>query len=198
MNRLCEILAVIVLALASAQVDAAVYAWSKHDVTFIVPDGERVLFSSNTSFECRWDEMVLSVVLYNKSDATDDDIHNMVLRDAMGLNVYDTKEGKTKVKGFDGKHLEGTMPDGSRLLITTLKSKKSDLLIKVTINYLYGDREIVNDIVKSFSEDHKVAMKRRKVEEQHKQKIQKKSDAEREQKELEKEKKRKDEVIYEV
>ena len=186
---------------------AAVYTWSQHDISFEVPDGGFVTYSSNTHFEIRWDEMAVSITLYDKKNVDDKVIREDLLRDAMSYNLYDTKEGKVKNKCFKGINIEGTMPDGSRALITSLSSKKTDILVKLTINYLYGNREMVDDIVKSVTEgkDEILKKQKQKEKEQRKQKIQKKSDADRdkqlmeqEKKEKEKEAKRAQEKVYEV
>ena len=45
------------------------------------------------------------------------------------------------------------MPDGSRAIIADIVSKHQNLIIEVTVNYLYGNREIVEDMIKSFAEN---------------------------------------------
>ncbi len=202
----CAVAALLLLTCALAG-HASVYTWSQHDICFEVPDGGFVTYSTNTHFEIRWDEMVVSITLYDKKNVDDKVIREDLLRDAMSYNLYDIKEGKVKTKCFKGVNIEGTMPDGSRALITSLSSKKTDILVKVTINYLYGNREMVDDIVKSVTEgkDEILKKQKKKEKEQRKQKIQRKSDAERdkqlmeqEKKEKEKEAKRAQEKVYEV
>ena len=183
----------------------SVYSWSRHDISFEVPDGGFVTYSSNTHFEIRWDEMVVTIALYDKSNTDEKVIREDLRRDALDYNLYDTKEGKVKTKCFKGVNIEGTMPDGSRALITSLSSKKTDVLVKVTINYLYGNREVVDEIVKSVTEGKEEMLKRQKNKEKRQQKIQKKADAEREkqlreqeEKEREKQLRRANEKVYEV
>ena len=45
------------------------------------------------------------------------------------------------------------MPDGSRAIIADLVSKHQNLIVEITVNYLYGNREIVEDMIKSFAEN---------------------------------------------
>ena len=61
------------------------------------------------------------------------------------------------------------MPDGTRGLLVNLVSKKSDLVVQVVVNYLFGNREMVEDVVKSFAENPN----RKPNHETKKQKIQK-------------------------
>ena len=68
--------------------------------------------------------------------------------------MYDLHDGKIKVKGFKKTYsIDGTMPDGSRAVIADIVSKRQNLIIEVTVNYLYGNREIVEDMIKSFAEN---------------------------------------------
>ena len=182
MNRLKHQLIVAAIAAAAAiggwgQAQAAVYTWSRHNLTFETPDGGWVTYNSNTRFEIRWDEMVMTVQLYEKRDGDTKIIEDNLRRKAADFNMYDTKVEKLKVSGFDSKCISGTMPDGSRGLIADLVSKKSHIIAEITVNYLMGNRETVEDMVKSFAEN-----KQQPHREKHKQKVQKKSDADREQK----------------
>lgn len=156
-----------------SQAHAAVYTWSRHNLTFETPDGGFVTYNSNTRFEIHWDEMVMTVQLYEKGDENSKTIDNNLKRKASGFNMYDTRIEKIKVKGFDAKCVSGTMPDGSRGLIADLISKKGNLIVEVTVNYLLGNRDAVEDMVKSFAENKTQQPNREK----HKQKVQKKSDA---------------------
>lgn len=183
MNRLKHQLIVAAIAAAAAiggwgQAQAAVYTWSRHNLTFETPDGGWVTYNSNTRFEIRWDEMVMTVQLYEKRDGDTKIIEDNLRRKAADFNMYDTKVEKLKVSGFDSKCISGTMPDGSRGLIADLVSKKSHIIAEITVNYLMGNRETVEDMVKSFAENKQQQPHREK----HKQKVQKKSDADREQK----------------
>ena len=45
------------------------------------------------------------------------------------------------------------MPDGSRGIIADLVSNRQNLIIEITVNYIYGNREAVEDMIKSFSDD---------------------------------------------
>ena len=154
--------------------EAAVYTWSRHNLTFETPDHGFVTYNSNTRFEIRWDEMVMTVQLYEKRESDDKKlIENNLRRKASDFNMYDTRLEKIKVKGFDAKCISGTMPDGSLGLIADLVSKKSNIIVEVTVNYLLGNRDAVEDMVKSFAENKTQQPNREK----HKQKVQSKSDA---------------------
>ena len=156
------------LALVSFLAQAAVYTWSQYHLNFEVPDGGFVTYNSNTRFEIQWDEMVMTVQLYNKQESNDKLIRENLQRKALGYSMYDLKQGKIKVKGFKGLTIDGTMPDGSRAIIADLVSKKQDLIVEVTVNYLYGNREMVDDMIKSFAENNKNQPNREK----HRQKVQ--------------------------
>ena len=154
---------------------SAVYTWSGYDLSFEVPDDGFVTYSSNTRFEIHWDDMVMTIQLYNKEKSDDKFLRNNLERKALGYNMYETKQGKMKVKGFKALNIEGTMPDGSRAVIADLVSKKQDLIVEVTINYIYGNREVVDDIIKSFAENKKQQPNREKKH----QRVQSKQDAEK-------------------
>ncbi len=153
--------------------NAAVYTWSQHNLTFETPDGGFVTYNSPTRFEIHWDEMVMTVQLYEKRADDAKKIENNLRRKASGFNMYDTRIERIKVKGFDSKCISGTMPDGSRGLIADLISKKGSIIVEITVNYLLGSRDAVEDMVKSFAENKTQQPNREK----HKQKVQKKSDA---------------------
>lgn len=165
---------------------ASVYTWSQHDLTFETPDDGVVTFSTPTYFEIRWDEMVLTIQLYKREHKDEKRIMRENLqRKAMSYNMYDTSDGRIKVKGFDVYSIDGTMPDGSRAIIADLVSKKKDIVAEVTINYLYGNREVVEDIIKSFT-----TVKQKPNKEQKRQRIQSKEDADKQDKQLEEERRR--------
>ena len=77
--------------------------------------------------------------------------------------MYEVKKTKIKVKNFDTYAVEGIMPDGTRGLLVNLVSKKSELVVQIVVNYLFGNRE------KSFAENPD----RKPNHETRKQKIQK-------------------------
>lgn len=153
---------------------AAVYTWQGHDLCFEVPDGGFLAYSSNSRLEMQWEDMVITMVLYTKDDATDKVIRENLQRKALGYNMYDLQMGKMKVKGFKAFDIEGTMPDGSRAIIADLVSKKQNLVVEVTVNYLYGNREVVEDVIKSVTEGSKQPNKQK-----HRQRVQSKEDAKR-------------------
>lgn len=202
MKRFFLMLAMALLAVAA---HASVYTWSRHDLTFETPDDGLVTRSTNTYFEIQWDDMVMTVQLYERQDTDDKHTFTSNLeRKAAGYNMYDTKKAKVKVKGFNTYAIDGTMPDGSRAIIVDMVSKAKDsrLIVEVTVNYLLGNREVVEDMLKSFAQNKQQKPAKR---EKHKQKVQTKEDAERQQKQLQqereqqqKEQKRKREKLYEV
>lgn len=163
------------LALMAILSQATVYTWSQYNLNFEVPEGGFVTYNSNTRFEIQWDEMVMVVQLYNKQESSDKLIKENLQRKALGYSMYELKQGKIKVKGFKALTIEGTMPDGSRAVIADLISHKQNLIAEVTINYLYGNRETVDDIIKSFAEGKKQQPNREKK----RQRVQSKQDAER-------------------
>lgn len=69
------------------------------------------------------------------------------------------------------------MPDGSRAVIADIVSKHQNLIIEVTVNYLYGNREAVEDMIKSFAENKT----QQPNHERKRQKVQTKQKAKREQ-----------------
>ena len=99
--------------------------------------------------------MVMTVQLYSQDKGDEKKMLNEnLLRKARGYNMYDLHEGKIKVKGFKKTYsIDGTMPDGSRAIIADLVSKHQNLIVEVTVNYLFGNRETVEDMIKSFAEN---------------------------------------------
>lgn len=170
------------------QSQASVYTWSKYNLTFETPDGGFVTYSTATRFEMQWDDMMLTIQLYNKDKSNDKDLKENLTRKALGYNMYDTKHGKMKVKGFKPVYIEGTMPDGSRAVIADLVSNNQNLIVEVTVQYLFGNREAVDDIIKSFAEGKPENYKEKK----HKQKVQTKEDADRQEKDRRQEQERRE------
>ncbi len=134
---------------------ASVYTWSRYDLSFETPDGGFVTYNTPTRFEIQWEDMVMTVQLYSKDKGDEKKMLTENLqRKALGYSMYDLHDGKIKVKGFKKTYsIDGTMPDGSRAIIADIVSKHQNLIIEVTVNYLYGNREIVEDMIKSFAEN---------------------------------------------
>ena len=187
------------MAIASiGSLNAKIYTWDKYDIAFEAPEGGHVPFSffqDPNSAQIDWEDMVMTLKHYVKNENTNKkNLEDRLKRMAGGYNMYDTKIIKIKVKGFGCHSLEGTMPDGTRCIISYLVSDKTNSVIEVVINYIYGNQEIAEDIIKSFSEGNQQKPNDR---EKPKQKVQKKKDAEKEEQELKKEKKLKNEKVYE-
>ena len=144
-----------VLLIGSADADATIFTWSRYDLSFETPEDGFVTYNSNTRFEIQWEDMVMTVQLYSQDKGDEKKMLNEnLLRKARGYNMYDLHEGKIKVKGFKKTYsIDGTMPDGSRAIIADLVSKHQNLIVEVTVNYLYGNRETVEDMIKSFAEN---------------------------------------------
>ena len=144
-----------VLLIGSNDADATIYTWSRYDLSFETPDDGFVTYNSNTRFEIQWEDMVMTVQLYSQDKGDEKKMLNEnLLRKARGYNMYDLHEGKIKVKGFKKTYsIDGTMPDGSRAIIADLVSKHQNLIVEVTVNYLFGNRETVEDMIKSFAEN---------------------------------------------
>ena len=158
LNILAPMLALLLaIAAGTATIDATVYNWSRYDLSFETPDGGFVTYNSNTRFEIQWEDMVMTVQLYSKDKGDEKKMLTENLqRKALGYSMYDLHDGKIKVKGFKKTYsIDGTMPDGSRAIIADIVSKHQNLIIEVTVNYIYGNREIVEDMIKSFAENKK-------------------------------------------
>lgn len=147
----------ILLLVGSVDAGATVYNWSRYDLSFETPDNGFVTFNSPTRFEVQWEDMVMTVQLYSQDKGNEKKLLTENLqRKALGYNMYDLHNGKIKVKGFKKTYsIDGTMPDGSRAIIADLVSKHQNLIVEVTVVYLYGNREIVEDMIKSFAENKK-------------------------------------------
>ena len=156
-KRLINILALMLIMLLTGVTDASasVYTWSRYNLTFETPDDGFVTFNSNTRFEIQWEDMVMTVQLYSKDKGDEKKMLTENLqRKALGFNMYELQNGKIKVKGFKKTYsINGTMPDGSRAIIADLVSKHQNLIVEITVNYLYGNRETVEDMIKSFAEN---------------------------------------------
>lgn len=156
---------------ASVATFADTFTWSRYDLTFNVPDGGFVTYNSASTFEVRWDDLTVSIRLFNKVGADGNFLKYNLQKTAAGYNMFDSEMRKAKVKGFDGYSLTGTLPDGSRASLTNVVSKKSKLAMLIEINYLDGNDKTVDNILKSFAEGKKQTAKQPKAP---KQKIQKK------------------------
>ncbi|MBQ3363274.1 MAG: hypothetical protein IJG42_04945 [Muribaculaceae bacterium] len=152
-----QALMAILLLTGSMDAGATVYNWSRYDLSFETPDDGFVTFNSPTRFEVQWEDMVMTVQLYSQDKGNEKKLLTENLqRKALGYNMYDLHNGKIKVKGFKKTYsIDGTMPDGSRAIIADLVSKHQNLIVEVTVVYLYGNREIVEDMIKSFAENKK-------------------------------------------
>lgn len=167
MKKTILMLMLVALALPAMALDLT---WSKYNLNFSVPDGGYELMSTSTHYERQWEDMLLTVHLYTKDPSGKKDIYITTLqRKAADFNMYEVKKTKIKVKNFDTYAVEGIMPDGTRGLLVNLVSKKSELVVQIVFNYLFGNREAVEEVVKSFAENPD----RKPNHEARKQKIQK-------------------------
>ena len=189
-NRLINIFTLMLIMLLAGTTDAsaAVYTWSRYNLTFETPDGGFVTYNSNTSFEVQWEDMVMTVQLYSQDKGDEKKMLTENLqRKALGYSMYDLQNGKIKVKGFKKTYsINGTMPDGSRAIIADLVSKHQNLIVEVTVNYLFGNRETVEDMIKSFAENRTQTpnheRKRQKVQTKQKAKQQQQKDKKQQEK----------------
>ena len=186
-TTIAQLLALLLMITAGTMnADATVYNWSRYDLSFETPDNGFVTFNSSTRFEIQWEDMVMTVQLYSKDQGDEKKLLNENLqRKALGYSMYDLHDGKLKVKGFKKTYsIDGTMPDGSRAIIADLVSKRQNLIVEVTVNYLYVNREIVEDMIKSFAENKNQQpnheQKRQKVQPRHKAKKQQSEQQKRE------------------
>ena len=177
---------------------ATVYNWSRYDLSFETPDGGFVTFNTPTRFEVQWEDMVMTVQLYSQDKGNEKKMLNENLqRKALGYSMYDLHNGKIKVKGFKKTYsIYGTMPDGSRAIIADIVSKHQNLIIEVTVNYLFGNREAVEDMIKSFAENKQ----QQPNHERKRQKVQTEKDAKRQEEKDKKQPKKpdKDEKLYDA
>lgn len=189
-NRLINIFTLMLIMLLAGAIDAsaAVYTWSRYNLTFETPDGGFVTFNSSTRFEVQWEDMVMTVQLYSQDKGDEKKMLTENLqRKALGYSMYDLQNGKIKVKGFKKTYsINGTMPDGSRAIIADLVSKHQNLIVEVTVNYLFGNRETVEDMIKSFAENKTQTpnheRKRQKVQTKQKAKQQQQKDKKQQEK----------------
>ena len=147
---------------------AKVYTWSRYDLSFETPDDGFVTFNSATRFEIHWEDMVMTIQLYSQDKGDEKKMLNENLqRKAMGYNMYDLSNGKLKVKGFKKTYsIYGTMPDGSRAIIADIVSKHQNLIIEVTVNYLYGNRETVEETKQKAKQQDKKSEKEKQTPQQ--------------------------------
>lgn len=169
----------LLLSIVAADAGATVYNWSRYDLSFETPDGGFVTYNSPSRFEVQWEDMVMTVQLYTQDKGDEKKLLTENLqRKALGYSMYDLSSGKLKVKGFKKTYsIYGTMPDGSRAIIADIVSKHQNLIIEVTVNYIYGNRETVEDMIKSFAENKE----QKPNHERKRQKVQTKQKAKREQ-----------------
>ncbi len=149
------------------------FTWSGHDLTFDVPTGGVVTYSSRSMFEIQWYDLTVLIKLYDKSQADEDYMKYALNKTAAGYNMYDTDMKKAKIDGCKGFSLTGTLPDGSRARLTNVTAKKTNLAMQIEINYIAGNEKTVDDILDSFKVGEKQKIKKPK------QKIQKKDDKEK-------------------
>lgn len=179
MRRFLTILTAYVITASCCFISAEVYTWGYYNLNFETPDAGYVPYSDNTYFEMHWDDMLMSTKVYKLQETDTKKIFKENLqRKALGYNMYDLNFVKVKVKDFKTYAIEGTMPDGTHALIVDMIPNKSDIIFEVTINYLLGNRDEAEDIIKSFAinKDKKPASRGKK-----KQKIKKKDDKQQQQ-----------------
>lgn len=197
-HTLMTIAVLLMLLTSGLTASATVYNWSRYDLSFETPDNGFVTFNSPTRFEVQWEDMVMTVQLYSQDKGNEKKMLNENLqRKALGYSMYDLHDGKIKVKGFKKTYsIDGTMPDGSRAVIADLVSKHQNLIVEVTVNYLYGNREIVEDMIKSFAENKQ----QKPNHERKRQKVQTKQKADKEKKSQEQQQRRqaKNEKLYDA
>ena len=169
------------LLLTGLNASATIYTWSRYNLSFETPEDGFVTFNTPTRFEVQWEDMVMTVQLYSQDKGDEKKMLTENLqRKALGYNMYDLNNGKIKVKGFKKTYsIDGTMPDGSRAIIADLVSKHQNLIVEITVNYIYGNREVVEDMIKSFAENKK----QQPNHEKKRQRVQSKQEAEKQQRE---------------
>ena len=198
MKRLITPIVALLFLLLAGSVDAGatVYNWSRYDLSFETPDDGFVIYNTPTRFEIQWEDMVMTVQLYSQDKGDEKKLLTENLqRKAMGFNMYDLHNGKLKVKGFKKTYsIDGTMPDGSRAIIADLVSKHQNLIVEITVNYLYGNREIVEDMIKSFAENKT----KQPNHERKRQKVQPKQKADKEKQDKQEQRPARKEKLYDA
>ena len=196
-KSITQLTLLMLLLLTGLNASATIYTWSRYNLSFETPEDGFVTFNTPTRFEVQWEDMVMTVQLYSQDRGDEKQMLTENLqRKALGYSMYDLKNGKIKVKGFKKTYsIEGTMPDGSRAIIADLVSKQQNLIVEVTVNYLYGNRETVEDMIKSFAENKK----QQPNHERKRQKVQTKKKAKQQQDEKQQPKKpASDEKLYDA
>ena len=161
-------LATLALFLAASLSWAEDLSWQ--NFTFFAPEGGYVNYCTNNHLEIVWEDMMLVADLQPLVDYDKDTFHDYLTSQARSLTMYDIEKEKIKVKGFQSYAVAGTLPDGSRAILCDLQSKKAGVRLSLTVNYLLGNRDRAEDLIKSFSFGTKKANKQK--EPQQKQKIQ--------------------------
>ncbi len=155
MKVIRRILVILVAMLAAVPAWSETLRWERYNLTFDVPDGGMVTHRTSTAYELQWHDLTFSIRLFDKSGADDDFLKYTLRKDASGYNMWDTKLAKSKISGFKGYTLTGTLPDGSRASLTMITSKKTNLLVQIEINHYEGDEQRVAAILKSLTEGKK-------------------------------------------
>ena len=198
MKRLITPIVALLFLLLAGSVDAGatVYNWSRYDLSCETPDDGFVIYNTPTRFEIQWEDMVMTVQLYSQDKGDEKKLLTENLqRKAMGFNMHDLHNGKLKVKGFKKTYsIDGTMPDGSRAIIADLVSKHQNLIVEITVNYLYGNREIVEDMIKSFAENKT----KQPNHERKRQKVQPKQKADKEKQDKQEQRPARKEKLYDA
>lgn len=184
--------------LGSLATYAAPFIWEHHNLGMDIPPGGTLTYYTTQRLEIQWEDQVLTAQSYSKylrsgKEASKTLLMQNLRRMASDYNMYDLKEVKIKCKGFKTYAIEGTLPNGARGILAYYAAKKNDLLVEVAVNYLYGFRQQVDDLLRSFTLGHP-----KPVPADPKQKIQTREEAEQQRKEQIQKVKKRNTRIYEI
>ena len=133
MNRIIKYLLCATLFLVAAMPAMAErYSWE--GVSFDAPAEGYVNFCSPTRLEIIWEDVMLVVEQMMPVKESEDTFFSYLVRRARGFNMYDIEKTKIKVKGFKTYSIDGTLPDGSRAIISDLSAKKEKIRLTITVN----------------------------------------------------------------
>ena len=153
MKRLFLFCVLLSFAFASYAQGLTSYTWKQHGVHFKVPGGAKILQSGNDVFEVDNDEFNVSIHLFDGSEATEDQMAELLLEAAEQQEMKDIQ--KAQIQEFSNSGVEGVSIEGNRsgdgICCALIMGKESHVMALVTIVYGHGLEEKANDIVNSIT-----------------------------------------------
>ena len=149
------------------------YRWNQN-IVFDAPASGQVRYNAPDRLEMNWGDLFLSIQLFDSRGVTDAVLTTNLHRRAAEYNMYDTRIDKYSRNFFEGFCLKGTLPDGSRVNIYNMVSKKTGLCVQVLVCYTSVSEKVAKKLAKSFKQQEVKKKDVKKDKPKHKQKIQKK------------------------